>query len=98
MTTIGLIGAGHIGGQLARAAVAHGYDVVVSNSRGPETLTELVDELGPQARAATAIEAAEAADLAVVTIPLHAVGEVPVAPPRGQGRHRHQQLLPAARR
>ena len=38
MTTIGIIGAGHIGGQVARAAIANGYEVVISNSRGPETL------------------------------------------------------------
>jgi ribonuclease D len=43
--TIGLIGAGHIGSQLARLAVQHGYDVVISNSRGPETLKDLVREL-----------------------------------------------------
>ena len=48
MKTIGLIGAGHIGGQIARLAVAHGYDVVISNSRGPESLAALVAELGPQ--------------------------------------------------
>lgn len=45
MTTIGIIGAGHIGSQLARLAVQHGHDVVIANSRGPETLTDLVDEL-----------------------------------------------------
>ena len=33
--TIGLIGAGQIGGQVARAAIASLYDVVISNSRGP---------------------------------------------------------------
>ena len=38
MTTVGLIGAGQIGSQVARLAVRHGYDVVISNSRGPETL------------------------------------------------------------
>ena len=38
MTTIGLIGAGHIGSQIARARSGNGYDVVISNSRGPETL------------------------------------------------------------
>lgn len=70
MTTIGIIGAGHIGSQIARKAVQLGYDVVISNSRGPETLTELVAELGPRARAATAAEAGAAADFAVVTIPL----------------------------
>jgi hypothetical protein len=78
MTTLGLIGSGHIGSQLARLAVRNGYDVVLSNSRGPETLKDLVDELGPAARAATAREAAAAADIAVVTIPLKNIGQVPV--------------------
>ena len=78
MTTIGFIGSGHIGSQLARLAVANGYDVVMSNSRGPETLTDLIDELGPHARAATPAEAAAAADIAVVTIPLREIGTVPI--------------------
>jgi len=60
MTTIGLIGAGHIGSQIARLAVGHGYKVVISNSRGPENLATLVAELGPNARAAMAIDAAKA--------------------------------------
>ncbi len=84
MTTIGIIGAGHIGSQVARAAIAVGYDVVISNSRGPETLTDLVAELGPKARAATAAEAAEAGDFAVVTVPLKNVYEVPVEPLAGK--------------
>src|SRR5690348_4561554 len=84
MTTIGLIGAGHIGSQLARAAIAHGHDVVLSNSRGPETLTDLIAELGPAARAGTPAEAAEAADIAVVTTPVHAIGSVPAAPLAGK--------------
>ncbi|MCW2828269.1 MAG: oxidoreductase coenzyme F420-dependent [Marmoricola sp.] len=84
MTTIGLIGSGHIGSTLARLAVAAGHDVVLSNSRGPETLTDLVDELGPQARAATPAEAAAAGDVVVVTIPLKAYREVPVEPLRGK--------------
>lgn len=80
MRTIGLIGAGHIGSQVARLAVAHGYDVVVSNSRGPETLSDLVTELGPKARAGTATDAAQAGDLVVVTIPLKNYRQVPVPP------------------
>lgn len=84
MTTIGIIGAGHIGSQLARAFTRAGYDVVIANSRGPETLTALIDELGPHARAATAQEAAEAADVAVVTVPLRAYQDVPVAPLAGK--------------
>ncbi len=78
VTTIGFIGSGKIGSQLARLAVAQGHDVVLSNSRGPETLSDLVAELGPHARAGTPAEAAGAADLAVVTIPLRAIDAVPV--------------------
>ena len=84
MTTIGLIGSGHIGSTVARLAVDAGYDVVLSNSRGPETLTDLVDDLGPRARAATATEAAAAGDIVVVTVPLKAYREVPVEPLRGK--------------
>jgi predicted dinucleotide-binding enzyme len=80
MATIGLIGAGHIGSQIARLAVANGYDVVISNSRGPETLADLVAELGPRARAATVMEAARAGDIVVVTIPLKNYATVPVEP------------------
>jgi 8-hydroxy-5-deazaflavin:NADPH oxidoreductase len=75
--TVGLIGAGNIGSQIARAAIASGYDVVISNSRGPETLTDLVSELGPRARAGTTGEAAAAGDLVVVAIPLRAISDVP---------------------
>ena len=80
MTTIGLIGAGHIGSQLARLAVTHGYNVVISNSRGPETLADLIKELGPKARAATPVEAAKAGDIVVVTVPLKNYRSVPVEP------------------
>ena len=84
MSTIGLIGAGHIGSQVARLAVEHGHDVVISNSRGPDTLAELVAELGPRARAATPAEAAAAGDIVVVTVPLKNYREVPVAPLAGK--------------
>jgi predicted dinucleotide-binding enzyme len=84
MTTIGLIGSGHIGSTLARLAVAAGHDVVLSNSRGPETLVDLVDELGDHARAGTPAEAAAAGDIVVVTIPLKSYRDVPVEPLRGK--------------
>ena len=84
MRTIGLVGAGHIGSQLARLAVRNGYNVVISNSRGPETLAELVRELGPCARAATPKEAERSGDIVVVTIPLKNLGDVPVAPLAGK--------------
>ncbi|UBU13914.1 NADPH-dependent F420 reductase [Nonomuraea gerenzanensis] len=84
MTTIAFIGSGHIGGTVARLAAAAGYDVVLSNSRGPETLQDLVAELGPKARAATPAEAAAAGDLVVVSIPLRAYRDVPVEPLAGK--------------
>ena len=77
MATLGLIGSGHIGGTLARLAVDVGLDVVLSNSRGPQTLADLVDELGPRARAATPAQAAAAGDWVVVTIPVGAIGTLP---------------------
>ncbi|UQN28652.1 NADPH-dependent F420 reductase [Brachybacterium kimchii] len=84
MTTIGIIGAGNIGSQVARAALTAGYDVVIANSRGPETLADLVSELGDDARAATATEAGEAGDVVVVTVPLKAIDRIPVEPLAGK--------------
>ena len=84
MTTIGFIGSGNIGGTVARLAVAAGLDVVLSNSRGPDTLQGLVAELGPRARAATPSEAAAAGDIVVVTVPLKAYRAVPVEPLAGK--------------
>jgi len=84
MTTVGIIGAGHIGSALAKGFAKNGYDVVIANSRGPETLTDLVAAVGDRARAATAQEAAEAGDIVVVTVPLKAYTDVPVAPLAGK--------------
>jgi len=82
--TIGLIGSGNIGSTLARLAVDSGHRVVVSNSRGPETLEGLVARLGPGARADTAEGAAAAGDVVVVTIPLGSYRQVPVEALRGR--------------
>jgi hypothetical protein len=84
MTTIGFIGSGHIGSQLARLAVGQGYQVVLSNSRGPATLAELVAELGENATAGTVQDAAEKGDIVVVTVPLAAIASVPAAPLAGK--------------
>ena len=83
MKTVGIIGAGDVGSQVARLALTYGYGVVISNSRGPETLSTLVAELGPRARAATSIEAAAAGDIVVVSVPLKNYREVPVEPLAG---------------
>ena len=84
---VGFIGSGRIGSTLAELAVASGYDVVLSNSRGPQTLSELVatlDGRGVQVGAATVEDAAAAAELAVVTIPLKAYRDVPPEPLAGK--------------
>ena len=83
MTTVGFIGSGHIGGTVARLSVAAGYRVILSNSRGPQTLTELAGDLGPLAAAGPAEQAA-GGDVVVVSIPFHAYRSVPAAPLDGQ--------------
>jgi predicted dinucleotide-binding enzyme len=84
MTTLGLIGSGYIGGTLARLAVDAGLDVVLSNSRGPDTLAGLAAELGARATAGTPEEAAAAGDWVVVTIPFKNYPQVPQAPLAGK--------------
>lgn len=78
MTTIGIIGSGNIGSNVARAAIAAGYDVLISNARGPESLTGLVGELGSRAEAVDVGQAAAESDMVVVAIPLRAIGTLPV--------------------
>ncbi|WP_308379680.1 NAD(P)-binding domain-containing protein [Streptomyces sp. ISL-43] len=72
---IGIIGAGHIGGNLTRRLTALGHDVAVANSRGPETLTALAEETG--ATPVTVARAARGAEVVVVTIPLKKVPDLP---------------------
>ncbi|GHE13902.1 NADPH-dependent F420 reductase [Klenkia taihuensis] len=90
MTTIGIIGAGLIGSQLARISTDAGYDVVIANSRGPETLSDLVAEVEARPTrqgsitAATAADAGAAGEVVVVTVPLKNLGDVPVEPLAGK--------------
>ena len=84
MTVIGFIGSGHIGGTVARLSVAAGHQVVLSNSRGPATLADLVADLGPLARAGTAEEAATAGAVVVVSIPFKAYPSLPAGPLAGK--------------
>jgi 8-hydroxy-5-deazaflavin:NADPH oxidoreductase len=84
MTTIGIIGSGHVGSNLAKAAAAHGYDVVLSGSGKPDGLDGLMAQLGPKAQAGTPEEAAEAGDFAIVATPISAVPSIPVEPLRNK--------------
>jgi predicted dinucleotide-binding enzyme len=79
MTTLGVIGSGQIGGTIARLAIEAGHQVVLSNSRGPETLADAIAALGPRATASTSREAATAGDLVVVTVPVKAFPQLPAA-------------------
>jgi 8-hydroxy-5-deazaflavin:NADPH oxidoreductase len=72
---IGIIGAGFIGGTLARRLTALGHEVAIANSRGPETLRDLAAETG--ARAVTVAEAARGGEIVIVTIPERAVPDLP---------------------
>ena len=74
---IGIIGAGHIGGTLAKRIVDVGHEVALSNSRGPETLASLVDALGDRAQATTTADAARFGDVIVAAIPMGRYREVP---------------------
>jgi 8-hydroxy-5-deazaflavin:NADPH oxidoreductase len=88
---IGIIGAGQIGGTLARRLTALGHEVFVANSRGPETLSDLAAETG--ATAVSVPEAVRGVDLVVVTIPEKNIPSLPAGlfadrrpSPRGEGR------------
>ncbi len=83
MTTVGFIESGSIGSTVARLAAEAGHQVVLSNSRGPETLADTVAELGPRATAATSEEAAAAGDIVMVTVPVKAIPYLPAAPLAG---------------
>jgi predicted dinucleotide-binding enzyme len=74
---IGVIGSGNIGATAAKLFAAAGYRVVVSNSRGPETLDGLVEEIGPGVRAGTVGEAAEFGEVVMEAIPFGRYGELP---------------------
>lgn len=76
MTTIGTIGAGNIGAAIARLASATDHRVILSNSRGPESLLELAGHLGSHVSAGTTEEAANA-DVVLVSIPFNKAWQLP---------------------
>ena len=74
---IGIIGSGNIGANAARLFAQSGHDVIVSNSRGPESLQDLVAEIGPNARATTVEEAADFGEVVLVAVPFFARDTLP---------------------
>lgn len=74
---IGIIGAGNIGSTVAQHFADAGHEVMICNSRGPETLTDLVDELGANVQAGTVSEAAEFGDVVMEAIPFNAYESLP---------------------
>lgn len=66
---VAIIGSGNIGSAIAELTANAGYDVVLSNSRGPDTLRDMALQIGPRARAAPVPDAIEAGDIIIVSIP-----------------------------
>jgi 8-hydroxy-5-deazaflavin:NADPH oxidoreductase len=77
---IGIVGSGNIGATVAKLLLADGDEVAIANSRGPESLREVVAELGENARAATVDDAARFGEFVLLAIPLRAYAELPAAP------------------
>ncbi len=83
-TKIGVVGAGNVGGTVARLFAGAGYEVAVSNSRGPDTLHDLVQDIGHGAQALTAEEAVAFGEIVVVAVPLGRYRDVPVTATAGK--------------
>ena len=67
MTSIGIIGSGNIGSAFARALARNGIEATIANSRGPDSLADLVRELGPSIKAGTREDAA-AKDIVLIAV------------------------------
>jgi 8-hydroxy-5-deazaflavin:NADPH oxidoreductase len=74
---IGIIGAGNIGANAARLFVNAGHEIAISNSRGPETLRELVTELGSRAKAVSVEDAAKFGEVVFISIPFGKYKQLP---------------------
>lgn len=81
---LGMIGAGRAGTVMARLALKAGYQVLVSNSRGPESLALMIDVLMPGAFAASPAEAAGRSDIVVLALPLGRYQSIPAGPLAGK--------------
>lgn len=80
---IGIIGAGFVGRAVAKQAIKAGHQVMLSNSRGPQTLFSLKPMIGCET--GTATEAAIFGEIVVIAVPLTAIGQLPVAELAGKG-------------
>lgn len=73
---IGIIGSGNIGSTLAGYLTALGHQVLIANSRGPETLSDIAANTG--ATATTSEQAAGAKDVVIIAIPQKAMVNLPI--------------------
>jgi predicted dinucleotide-binding enzyme len=74
---IGIIGAGNIGANVAKLLVGGGHEVAISNSRGPETLKDLVGELGERAQAVSVEDAAKFGEVVFISVPFGKYKQLP---------------------
>ena len=80
----GIIGSGKIGSTLAKLLIDIGEDVAIANSRGPESMTDLVSELGDSAQAMSVEDAMAFGDWVILAVPLKAVPDLPTEPVKGK--------------
>ena len=74
---IGILGAGRIGAVTAKLFIEAGHEIAISNSRGPESLRELIAGLGPRAHAMTIADAARFGEVVLLAIPWHRTDALP---------------------
>jgi predicted dinucleotide-binding enzyme len=77
---IGIVGSGRVGETLARLLAGHGHVIAIANTRGPNSLRELVAELGGRVRAGTVTEVAIGGEVVILAIPFGRHQELPVEP------------------
>ena len=83
-TVLGILGAGRAGTTIARLALNAAYEVLISSSRGPESLTLMVEVLTPGAMAATSKEVAARSDIVLLALPLSRYRTIPADPLTGK--------------
>lgn len=85
MTTISIIGTGHVGSNLARVFARSRIDAMIANTRGPDSFAELAAEVAPTVRATT-LDEAKKADVLFLAIPFLAAGPLGASQPQWNGK------------
>lgn len=82
---IGIIGSGNIGTAVGKKVVEAGHELIISNSRGPETLAEKITEIGLNTTAGTVLEASKQ-EVVVLAVPFAKISEAVKGLPNWKNR------------